>query len=163
MHSEYLADLELLLGLPVYNGVPMEAMKLLSYLCVRESFKPGEIIFHQHEVDSHAYCLVEGRATVHLENNPQAVLRRFGPVDFIGGLSLFCEAGRLFTLKAETRAVLLMLSREKFLKILEQFPSAGPAIFQNLAKRIHYWEQDYVSRCENRHPQCLTGLGVTLL
>jgi CRP-like cAMP-binding protein len=163
MPSEYQTNLELLFGLPIFAGLPIEAMKLFTFLCSRESFKPGEVIFHQHEIDPHAYFILEGRVRVILEGDLEAVVCEFGPGDFIGGLSLFWEARRLFTLRAESRVVCLMLSREKFQKILEQFPSAGSVIFQNIAKRIYYWEQGFLSQYACKFPICLTGLGVTLM
>ena len=55
--SEYQSNLEILMQIPMFSGLPIEPIKLLAYLCKREIFRPGEIIFQQHEVDDNAYFL----------------------------------------------------------------------------------------------------------
>jgi CRP-like cAMP-binding protein len=163
MHSDYLADLQMLMDIPVFAGVPIEPMKVLTYLCNRESFKPGEFLFRQDETDTHAYLLVEGEVSVVQEENPETVLGKFGPGDFIGALSLFWDSRRLFSLRAATGVVCLMLSREMFQKTMEQFPAVGPLVFQRIAEQIYQWEyrflRDYAQKC----PSCRHGLGVSLI
>ena len=163
MHSEYLANLEMLMEIPIFAGLPIEPLKLLTYLCTKESFKPGEFLCRQYEVDAHAYLILEGRVSVLLEDESERVLGEFGRGEFFGGLSLFWDSKRLFTLKAESRVVCLMLSKEKFQKTMEQFPSMGTIVFQNIAERIHDWEQRFLGEHGRKCPQCRSGLGVTLI
>lgn len=163
MHSEYLANLEMLMEIPIFGGLPIEALKLIAYLCARESFKPGEVLCRQHEEDAHAYLVLEGTVSVLREDEPEKVLGEFGPGEFFGGLSLFWDSRRLFTLKAKSRVVCLMLSREKLQKTMAQFPSIGATVFRNIAERIHEWESRFLGEHGKKCPQCSSYSGVTLI
>lgn len=163
MHSEYLTNLEMLMEIPVFAGLPIEPLKVLTYLCTKENFRPGEVLFRQYEVDAHAYLILEGRVSMLLDGDSETVLGEFVQGDFVGSLSLFWDSKRLFTLKAESRVVCLMLSREKFQKTMEQFPSMGSLVFQNIAERIYQWEHQFLGEYGGKCPECLSGLGVTLI
>lgn len=163
MHSEYLGNLEMLMEIPIFAGLPIEALKLLTYLCTKESFKAEEVLCHQYEDDAHAYLILEGTVSVLLEDEPEKVLGEYGQGEFFGGLSLFWDSKRLFTLKAQSRVVCLMLSRDKFHKTMEQFPSIGAIVFRNIAKCIHDWESRFQREHGKKCPQCSSYLGVTLI
>jgi CRP-like cAMP-binding protein len=149
--------------IPLFSGIPIEPFKVLAYLCQRRSFQPGEILFAEQEVDPQAYLILEGKARLLMQKNGDAILRRVGEMDFIGGFSLFCDMKRLFTLQAESKVKCLVITREKFQKTLTQFPSAGNKVFERLAWSIYEWESNFISEhvpsCEN----CKRSLGVSLL
>jgi CRP/FNR family transcriptional regulator, cyclic AMP receptor protein len=161
--SEYQANLEMLMHVPIFAGLPLEPLKVLAYLCKREIFKPGEAVFHQHEIDANAYCIIEGKAVLVLENDEEQKLSRFVESDFIGGLSMFYDMKRLFTLKAETRLVCLTLSREKFQKTLEQFPEILGRVFEGIVKSIYQWESRFVGEHALKCSDCRQNIGVTLV
>lgn len=161
--SEYRDNLEMLMQIPLFSGLPLEPLKVLTYLCKRVTFKPGETIFRRHEVDSHAYFIISGKAGLVLENDNEETLKEFGETQFIGGLSLFCDMKRLFTLKAETTVTCLMLSREKFQRTLDQFPQISGRIFKALVQSIYQWESRFVSEHGLKCPKCKTNIGVTLV
>jgi CRP/FNR family cyclic AMP-dependent transcriptional regulator len=161
--SEYQSNLEILMQIPLFAGLPIEAIKLLAYLCKRETFKAGEIIFQQHEVDENAYFIVEGKAKLILENGGEEEISEFSESAFIGGLSMFYGMKRLFTLKAETQVTCLMLSREKFQKTLEQFPAITSKLFEGLVKSIYEWEIRIVGEHDLNCAKCRGSIGVTLV
>lgn len=161
--SEYQSNLEILMQIPLFTGLPIETLKLLAYLCKRESFRPGEIIFQQHELDENAYFIIEGRAKLIRENGGEEEISEFQESAFIGGLSMFYGMKRLFTLKAETHVTCLMLSREKFQKTLEQFPDITPKLFEGLVKTIYEWEIRIVGEHNADCAKCRSSIGVTLV
>jgi CRP/FNR family transcriptional regulator, cyclic AMP receptor protein len=160
--SEYRANLELLMQMPLFSGLPLEALKLLAYLCKRESFKPDEVIFRQYEVDANAYYILQGTARLVLENGEEVLLTEYGEGAFIGGQSLFCDTKRLFTLRASTPLTCLVLSREKFQKTLEQFPEIAGRMFQAIVVSIHHWESRFVTQHARECQKCQGSLGITL-
>jgi CRP-like cAMP-binding protein len=161
--SEYQANLEILLQIPLFSGLPIEALKLLAYLCRREIFKEGEIIFQQHEMDENAYFIIDGKAKLILENGGDEEISEFSESAFIGGLSMFYGMKRLFTLKAETQVTCLMLSREKFQKTLEQFPTITGKLFEGLVKSIYEWEIRVIGEHDQDCARCRGSIGVTLV
>ncbi len=153
-------NLQLLMHLPMLSGLPLEPLKLLAYLCRRQIFRPGQTIFRQEELDPNAYLILSGKARLVLEEPQEMSLVEVGEMDFVGGLSLFCEMKRIYTLRAETEVVTLTLSREKFQKTLEQFPDVGPRIFEATARSIIRWETHYVREHLTKCSECRNRMGI---
>ena len=161
--SEYQENLEILIQLPLFAGLPIEPLKVLAYLCKREIFKPGELIFHEHEVDTNAYYIIEGKAELVTETDGEAEYTEFGEREFIGSMSLFCDAKRLFTLKAQTKVICLTLSREKFQKVLERFPEISIKIVEAILMGIHAWEERFLREHALECAPCRKRIGVSLV
>ena len=161
--SEYQANLEILVQLPLFVGLPLEPLKVLAYLCKRETYKPGEMIFHEHEVDPNAYYLLEGKASLITETDGETDYIEFGERDLIGSMSLFCDLKRLFTLKALTKVICLTLSREKFQKVLERFPEISIKMVQAIFMGVQGWEErllrEHAAECDH----CRKRIGVSLV
>lgn len=153
-------NLQLLMHLPMLSDLPLEPLKLLAYLCRRQVFRPGQIIFHQEDLDPNAYLILSGTARLMLESPREIELIEIGERDFVGGLTLFCEMQRIYTLKALTEVVTLTLSREKFQKTLEQYPDIGPRIFEATARSIIRWETHFVREHLSRCTQCRERMGI---
>ena len=161
--SEYQANLEMLMQTPVFSRLSLEPLKLLAYFCKREVFKAGEIIFRQEEPDANAYIIIEGKARLVRESTEEETVGEFGENDLIGGMTLFYEMKRLFTLKAETKVSCLMLSRDRFQKTLEQFPEIAHKMFEAIVRNVYEWESRFVSDHGLKCAQCRGMLGVSLL
>jgi CRP/FNR family transcriptional regulator, cyclic AMP receptor protein len=161
--SEYQANLEILMQLPLFAGLPLEPLKVLAYLCRRETFKAGESIFHEHEIDTNAYYLIEGQAVLIMEADGEAELTEFGEQELIGSMSLFCDVKRLFTLRAKTRVICLVLSRDKFQKIVERFPDVTTKLVQAMLMRVHAWEERLLSEHALACDDCRKRIGVSLV
>jgi CRP/FNR family transcriptional regulator, cyclic AMP receptor protein len=161
--SEFRANLELLMQIPLFARIPLEALKVLAYLCQRETFKPGELLFRQNELDGQAYYILEGKAALLLENDAELMLSEFGEGELIGGQSLFADTKRLFSLRATSMVSCLILSRERFQRVLEQFPHIAPTMFEALVVGIHRWESGFLAQHATVCSGCLQSLGVTLV
>jgi CRP/FNR family transcriptional regulator, cyclic AMP receptor protein len=161
--SEYQVNLEILMQLPLFAGIPLEPLKVLAYLCRRETFKAGESIFHEHEVDTNAYYLIEGQAALIMESDGETELTEVGEREFIGSMSLFCDMKRLFTLKAKTRVICLVLSRDKFQKIVERFPEVAMKLVQAMLLRVHEWEEQFLREHAQACDDCRKRIGVSLV
>ena len=161
--SEYQVNLEILMQIPMFSRLSLEPLKLLAYFCKREAFKPGEIIFRQEEPDANAYLIIEGKARLVRENTEEEVVAEFGENDFIGGMTLFYEMKRLFTLKADSKVSCLMLSRDRFQKTLEQYPEIANRAFEAIVRNVYEWESRFVAEHGLKCAECRGLLGVTLV
>lgn len=161
--SEYQANMEILRQIPLFSVLPIEALKVLAYFCVRENYVEGDIVFQQEESDSNAYFILAGSAVlIHRRNGVDEVLKRYGEGDFLGGLSLLCGMKRLFSLRAEGRLSCVVLSREKFQKLWEQYPEISKRLIEGLSASIYQWEQRLLAS-EQKCPTCLESSGITLV
>lgn len=156
------SNLHILMQVPFLSGLPLEAIKLLAYLCRRQTFRAGQTIFRQDEPDPNAYVILSGRAQFLLENPQEIRLIEIGEMDFVGGLSLFCEMNRIYTLRAVTEVVCLTLSREKFQKTLEQYPQIGPRVCEIVARSVIRWGAQFAREHLARCPECRSRMGIPL-
>lgn len=161
--SEYQANLELLMQVPLFIGLPVEPLKVLAYLCKRETFRPGDILFHQFEIDPNAYFIVEGETSLIDEQRGGDEYGSLAEPGFFGGMSLFCDIKRLFTLKAKTKVVCLILSREKFQRTVERFPEIHVKIFKSILMCVYEWEEKVVREHLSKCPPCRQWAGVSLI
>lgn len=162
--SEYQENLEILMHVPIFAGVPIDALKLLAYLCTREVFKPDEYLFQEGDMDEHAYFILEGKTSLILPiNGTSESIREYGENDFLGGLSLLGPAKRLYSLKALTRVRCVMFARDKFQRTLEQFPDVAAIVFRQVCILIHDWESRLIAEHARQCPDCRGSVGVSLI
>jgi CRP-like cAMP-binding protein len=161
---EFQDNLNLLRQTYFFSGLPLETLKVFAYLCIRETFKPGEYLFRQGEEDGQAFFFIAGKAKLEREvNGSTRTIRTYAGGDFVGGLALLSDLRRLFSLVAEDESVCLVLSREKFSKALEQFPEIMPRIFKAVAGSIDNWEERFLADVADQCGNCLKKLGVSLI
>ena len=162
--SEFQENLEILRQIYFFSGLPLETLKVFAYLCTREKFKQDEYIFSQDEDDGQAFYIITGTALLERRDNAKTTaVREYKAGEFIGGLTLLGETKRLFSLKSATETTCLVLSREKFSKTMEQFPSLLAKICNAVAKSIDTWEERFLSDRADQCGECLNKLGVTLI
>ncbi len=162
--SELEQNLEFLRQTYFFSGIPLEALKVLAYLCTREKFKSGEYLFRQGEDDGQAFYIIEGKAVLEYKQSEEAInVRDCESGEFMGGLTLVGEMRRLFSLKATEDTICLILNREKFSKAMEQFSDLMPKIFKALVTGIDNWETRFLADRTDECGDCMDRLGVSLL
>lgn len=162
--SEFQENLEILRQIYFFSGLPLETLKIFAYLCTREKFKAGEHIFRQDEDDGQAFYIMDGQARLERKDNGEATrVRNCEAGEFLGGLTLLGETGRLFSLKSDTDTTCLVLNREKFAKTMKQFPDLTMKICKAVTQSIDNWEKRFLTDKGDQCGQCLRQLGVTLI
>lgn len=162
--SEFQENLATLRQIAFFSKLPMEKLKLFAYLCDRVSYKKGDFLFQQGDDDGQAFYFISGKAQLLYEHDGQPnVVREYETSSFIGGIAILGKNRRIYSLKASEQTVCLVLEREKFLRIIEQFPDLLlPAIQGNL-ENIHAWEKHFLNMHSIDCKQCCHFLGVSVL
>ncbi|MEW6218975.1 MAG: cyclic nucleotide-binding domain-containing protein [Thermodesulfobacteriota bacterium] len=162
--SQFQSHLAILRQTPFFRECPMEALKVLAYLATQEVFATGDYLFVQGEDDGRAYVLLEGEAQ--LVREAPAGVQPVRPVlagEFLGGLSLLGPQPRVLSLRAETAVTCLVLSRERFSRILAQMPAILPQILKAVVEGIRNWEERLLVDAACDCSRCRQLLGVSLL
>lgn len=137
--------LEILRELPVFNGVPLDVIKVLAYLSGVESFVPGEALCQQGEPLETCMYVVSGDVEVLRQSEVcEAGLSRRGSGYVFGGLGLLAPVKALYTVRAVSDVDCLVLTREKFLKTSERFPHIMPRILGNVVSHVFRWEEAFL-------------------
>lgn len=97
----YNAFLEILRAQPLFAGVPLEAVKVLAYLCHGETFTQGDYLNRQ---DEHCECyrhLTRGRLIITRHQDSELVtVKELTEGDSYGGLGLILGCKSLFDIQA---------------------------------------------------------------
>jgi CRP-like cAMP-binding protein len=83
--------------------------------------------------------------------------------EFMGGLTLIGETGRLFSLKSVSDTTCLVLNREKFAKTMDQFPDLLMKICKAVTHSIDNWEKRFLADQGSLCGECMVRMGVTLI
>jgi CRP-like cAMP-binding protein len=83
--------------------------------------------------------------------------------EFIGSLALLSDMRRLFSLKALTDMTCLILTRDKFAKVMEQFPELMPKILKSVVDGVRAWEERLLIDQDGLCEACRQKAGVSLI
>ena len=160
--SEYQEHLEIIREVPYFSGLELEAQKLLAYLCVRETFAPGETIFTTGDVDQSAYFIIHGQMEAYLDGIVDPI-ESFKESDFVGALTLIGESKRLFTLKATIESVCIRLTKDKFEKARDQYPEISNKFLKAAVDKISSREERFITQYDITCAGCKSTIGLTLI
>lgn len=159
MSSELQENINILRQIDFFSSLRLEALKVLAYLCDRESFEPEEELITQNEAGGRAFYILSGRARLERQDETGLqVLREYGSENLLGGLMLLGEMHSLFSVRAVEKTTCLVLTREKFARVVEQFPEMIPKILKAVVNGVRDWEKEFLTRGAGGR-----GLGVSMI
>jgi len=162
--SEFKENLEILRQIYFFSGLPLERLKVLAYICTRETFKHGDYLFRQDDDDGQAFFIISGKARlVHNDEGGERMIRDYDTGEFLGGMALLGTMRRLFSLKALTDVTCLIMTREKCGATIQQFPDLMPRIIKAVVERISAWEGQFLVSREENCSVCRQKVGVSLI
>jgi CRP/FNR family cyclic AMP-dependent transcriptional regulator len=161
--SEFQENLTILRNIQFFSEFSLEVLKVFAYLCTREIFRKGDIIFSQDDDDGRAYCVLSGEAGLsRIHEGKDISIRTCGENSFFGAFTLAGMVNRLFTLTALGDTCCLVLTRENFREVIDQFPDSRQNIIEGLIENIVSWEEKFLN--ENIDcTACLKSVGVSLI
>lgn len=130
-------EVDLLRTIPLFSRIEPSRLKLLAFTAQRLTFAPGDLLCRQGDEGDAAYIIITGDADVLVESESGAVkVATLGPNDLLGENAILCDVPRTATVKAVTRVETLMISKELFFQLVNQFPSISIEIMRELARRV---------------------------
>ncbi len=162
--SEFQENLEILRQIQFFSGLHLEALKVIAYLCVRETFRPGDYLFQKDDNDGKAFYIVSGEAALMREDKRgESPQENYVEGEFVGSLALLSDMHRLFSLKALTDMTCLILTRDKFAKVMEQFPDLMPKVLKSVVDSVRAWEERLLVDQDGFCEACRQKAGVSLI
>ena len=121
---EFEENIEILREIYFFSGLPIEVIKVLAYLCNRATFKQNDYLFQKNDDDGQAFYIITGKCgLLYTNKGSELLIREYGQGEFLGGLALFGNMPRLYSLKALSALSCLILERDKFARAMKQFPA----------------------------------------
>lgn len=134
----------MLSDIPLFKGIERSRLKLLAFASELTHFEQGQIVFHQGDAGDSAYLVIEGEADVLLElENGVKNVATLGRNEIFGELALLSNIPRSTTIRAATPLVLLSLSQDVLLRMIEENGDVALSMVRVLAQRLTTTLQDY--------------------
>jgi HEAT repeat protein len=122
----------------IFAALDPEDLQRVAALAIERRWGGGEPIMVEGDIGSELVVIVEGSVrVVHVDEDQEHFLRRYGPGDHIGELAVLREAPRAATVVAEDPGVRgLVIGGEAIHALLRERPDAAMAMLATLADRI---------------------------
>lgn len=133
----------LLRRVTIFQDLSDKELDELGQRLVPKTFmKDGIIVSHEAEGDS-LFIIKSGKVKVSLygDSGREIILSIFKPGDFFGEMSLLDNQPRSANVIALEEAEVLVLSRQAFLKQVEERPSMAMAVMNELCRRLRRADQ----------------------
>jgi CRP/FNR family transcriptional regulator len=123
---------------PIFSMLDPYMFQLIEKRLKFCQLQPGEVLFTEGEHgDSMAFVLV-GNVSV-IKNNPDGKsvqVGRIGPGDSIGEMALIDSLSRSATIKAEQLTAIVILSKEDFETIINDYPRIGIEMLRGISTML---------------------------
>jgi CRP-like cAMP-binding protein len=124
---------EALRAAPLFAGLSDKEFSELAMRTEDLDFPAGKVLCHEGEIGSDFFVIMDGEAEV---TRGDAVLAKYGGGDFFGEISLVEDIPRNATVTAVTPIRCFVLSRGRFLHVLDDHPEVERKVMRALAKRL---------------------------
>jgi CRP-like cAMP-binding protein len=130
-------EVDVLRQIALFERMEPPKLKLLAMTSDRVTFRPGQSMMRQGDDGDAAYVVITGTADV-LVNTPNGPLKvaELGAGQIIGEIAILVDIPRTATVEAQGELVALKVSKDNFLRLLNNSPQVGIEIIRVLAGRL---------------------------
>lgn len=123
---------------PLFEGFTEEQLDQVLRVAIRRKLPKGTYLFREGEDADAMYVLLEGRTrSLTSDNQGKEFVFKIGePVDVFGEISLIDGELRGWTTQVEEDAEVLMISRQDFVRMLQETPGMKDLVIKNLARIV---------------------------
>ncbi len=130
-------EAHLLAGIPFFAGMDRSRLKLLAFASDEINLDADETLFWQGAKGETAYVVLSGEMNVNVDGaGGSRTVATFGRGELFGELALLCDVPRTATLVAKTETSLLSMSKDNFMKLVEENPEVSLNLTRVIAGRF---------------------------
>jgi CRP/FNR family transcriptional regulator, dissimilatory nitrate respiration regulator len=131
-------NLEIISGIPLFNGLPDNQLKDIELICVNKYFNKAEYIFYEGDNGDGFYVVVTGLVKIFKisSEGKEQILHILGPGEPFGEAPVF--SGKSFPANAEAiaKSQLLFFPRASFVDLITRNPSLAMNMLAVLSMRL---------------------------
>ncbi|MEM8876506.1 MAG: cyclic nucleotide-binding domain-containing protein [Pseudomonadota bacterium] len=138
-----LDDVELFRPIPLFAPLKDEQLKIIAFSARREVAPEGSVLFRAGDPANCGYVIRSGSVLLIEETAGQEVERAvFGAGTLIGELALIADIDRPVTAMTRADSELIMIPRELFHRVMEEYPETAAAMHTALRGRLRAASSD---------------------
>jgi CRP/FNR family cyclic AMP-dependent transcriptional regulator len=127
------ADAETLRTIPIFADCETVHLQVLAFSAERRAFDQGDILVTQGETGGDAYLLLSGEVRLTASDETVGLA---GPGAFIGEMAMIGQLPYSVTAVALGPVATARITRDLFMRVAEEYPEFGTAVFRALAQRF---------------------------
>lgn len=136
-------EVQALRKVPLFSSIDPGKLRLLAFISQRVTFRDGEILCSQGDAGEDAFIILSGKADVLVKvGESDRKVAEIKENELVGEIAVLCDTPRTATLRAQGDLEALMIGKEPFLRLLQEFPSVGLEIMRVLARRLEATTRD---------------------
>lgn len=129
------SDIRALERTAVFGGFGKEPLRLLAFSAERRLLEVGDVLFNRGDAAEGGVVVVRGSLAVSAStDDPEIVV---GTGDLVGEVALLAQTARPSTAIAREPTEILLISRQNFLRMLEEFPDIAARLQALFARRLN--------------------------
>lgn len=133
-----LEKVQLLKTLPLFQNLSQQELEVIASASTEQTIPSGTTFIEQEDESNSAYVIYKGSAKVFRVTNEgeQINVAVIGPGEVVGELALLDNSPRSACVQALQEVKLLTITKNKFSKILHDYPETAVSLLCTLADRV---------------------------
>lgn len=126
-----------------FQDIGASRLKLLAFMSDIVVYRAGETLCDQGETGDTAFFILEGTADVVVNtNNGPLVAASLPEQSLVGEIAMLCDVPRTAGVVAQTDMRVMIITREAFFNLMNEFPEVSMKVIRLLANRLEATTQD---------------------
>ncbi len=131
------ADTETLRNIPIFAECDPVPLQVIAFAAERQHFAAGENLLIQGETGLAAYLILSGRAEIRAGKGAQnEIIGHAEPGTFLGEVAMIGKTPCSVSAVAVGPLVAARIDRKLFLRVADEYPEFGAAVFKALAGKL---------------------------
>jgi CRP-like cAMP-binding protein len=122
-------------SMELFEDFDDEQLRLLAFVSETRDLEPGDVIYAAGDAPNGAYLLVSGSLEARHDERPSAIYR-ISPPALVGEMGLVLTRPRATTIVVRTRARVLFVPREPFMKLLRSDPDLAASVADKIRAEL---------------------------
>ena len=126
-----------------FRDIAAQRLKLLAFMSDVVLYRTGETVCEQGDEGDTAYFILEGEANIVINtpDGPQ-VAATVSSQDIVGEIAMLCDIPRTAGIVAKTDLRIMVITREAFFNLMNEFPEVSMKVIRLLAERLENTTRD---------------------
>jgi CRP/FNR family transcriptional regulator, cyclic AMP receptor protein len=128
---------ELIRRIDFFQPLDDRTVNQIARVCIVREYSPGDYIVRQGDAGLGLYFITRGHARVEMvRDGASTLIAELNPGEFVGELSIIDKKPRLANVICTTDTSCLLLTRDRFTKLLHKYPEIAMQMARALAARL---------------------------
>ena len=131
-------EVEALRKIPLFSSLDDSKLKLLSFTSEWVVYQPGDSLCKEGEKGEEAFVIMEGEVDIYVDSkNGPILVTSHGVGEIVGETAIVCDVPRTATVMAKGKLVVLKITKDVFMQLIEGVPEVAVAVIRELAMRVN--------------------------